>query len=106
MTVLEAQKFGAVLGPAAGFLPEFGGLNDRHGKFDGARAVHFLADDGGNLAHDAHAHRHEREHTCCKLFDEAGTGRVDLAGNFGVGRSFLERLDEKLTGAHECRIAK
>jgi hypothetical protein len=58
MAVLHAQQFGAHLVPAAGFLPQFGRLHDRHQQLDGAGAVHFLAHDGFDLANHAQAHRH------------------------------------------------
>ena len=41
----EAQQLGPVLFPAAGFLPQFGGLHHGHQQFQGAAAIHFLPHD-------------------------------------------------------------
>jgi hypothetical protein len=58
MAVLDAQQLGAHLLETAGFLPQLGRLDHRHGQFDGAGAVHFLAHDGFDLADHAQAHGH------------------------------------------------
>ena len=55
MPVLEAQQFRPVLFPAAGFLPQFRRLHDRHRQLNRTGAVHLLAHDGFDLARDAQA---------------------------------------------------
>lgn len=58
VTVLDAQQFGAVLLPAARFLPEFGRLDRRHQQLQGAGGVHFVTDDGLDLADDLQPQGH------------------------------------------------
>ena len=48
--VVHAQQQVAVLVPAPGFSPEFGGLYGRHDDFESAGPVHFLAHDFFHLA--------------------------------------------------------
>ena len=56
MTVFHSQQFAAVLGPASGFLPEFGRLDRRHQHFLSATLVHFFANDSLDLAQGTQAH--------------------------------------------------
>ena len=100
MTVLEAEKFGTVLFPAARLLPELGRLHERHQEFDRARAVHFLADDLLDLADRAQADRHVGVNAGGKLLDHAGTDHVLLADHISIGRRFFQRGKEIGTGAH------
>ena len=53
MAVVQAQQFSTVLFPAAGFLPQFGGLYRRHQNFLGAALVHFFTDDSLHLTQGA-----------------------------------------------------
>lgn len=100
MTILEAKKLGAVLFPAAGFLPKFGRLHQRHQQLNCTRAVHFLADDLLNLADRAQADRHIGVNAGGKLLDHAGTDHVLLADHISIGRRFFQRGKEIGTGAH------
>lgn len=100
VTILEAKKLGAVLFPAAGFLPKFGRLHQRHQQLDRTRAVHFLADDLLNLADRAQADRHIGVNAGGKLLIIAGTDHVLLADHISIGRRFFQRGKEIGTGAH------
>ena len=98
--VLDAQHLRAHLVKAAGFLPEFGGLDHWHGHFDGASAVHFFAHDGLDLADDAQAHRHVVVDTGAQFFDQAGAHHQLMADDFGVSGGFLEGGNKELGGFH------
>ena len=50
VTIADFKHLWAKYFPATGFLPEFRGLYCRHQYFQSAGAVHFLANDGFNLA--------------------------------------------------------
>ena len=57
---LSRSSSGPYLLPAAGLLPQLGGLDHRHHELERARAVHFLAHDALDLAQRAQAERHPR----------------------------------------------
>ena len=100
VTILKAQKFRAVLIPAAGFHPQFRGLHDGHRQFDRARAHHLFADDGFDFVQNPHPHRHHGVDAGGNLLNESGTDGIFLTGNVGVGRRFLEGRDEKTARTH------
>ena len=100
MAVLDAQQFRPHAVKAAGFLPELAGLHHRHAHFNRAGPVHFLADDRFDLANHAQAHGHIAVDTGPQFFDQTGTHHELMAGDFGVGRGFLEGGNEELGGFH------
>ena len=100
MTVFDAQQLGAHRFKAAGFLPEFGRLNDRHAHFDGTCPIHFLANNGFDLADHTQAHGHVVVNAGPQFFDQAGTHHQLVADDFCVGRGFLEGGNEELGGFH------
>jgi hypothetical protein len=107
VAILQAQQFGAVLLPAARFLPQFGGLNRRHQHLEGAGGVHFLAHDGFHLAHHAQPHRQPGIQARGEFADHAGAQHQLVADHHGIGRGFFECREQELTGAHNwpfCRL--
>jgi hypothetical protein len=96
VAVLEAQQLGAVEIPAAGFLPQLGGLHGGHQHLDGAGTVHFFPDDRLDLAQGAQAQGHPGVDAAGEAFDQAGTHHQLVADDFGVGRGFLEGGEEEL----------
>jgi hypothetical protein len=100
MPVLDAQQFRPVGHEAASFLPQLGRLHHRHQQFNGAGAIHFLAHDRLDLADHAQPHRHVGVNAGAQFFDHAGAGHQLMAGDFSVGRRFLERGYEELGGFH------
>ena len=96
MAVLDAQQLGTHLLETAGFLPELGRLNHRHGHFNGAGAVHFFAHDGFDLADHAQAHGHVVVNAGAQFFDHAGAHHELVADDFSVGGCFFERGNEEL----------
>ena len=100
MPVFDAQHFGAKLVKATGLLPEFGGLENRHGNFDSARAVHLFAHDGFYLAHHAQTHRHKAVDTRAQFFDHAGAHHELVAHHLSIRRGFFEGGNEELRSFH------
>ena len=100
MPVLEAQEFLAVLLPAAGFLPQFGGLH--HGKqhFDGACGVHFAADDVLGLFQRTQSQRQPGVDAARELAYHAGAHQQLVADHFGIGGGFLQGGDVVTAPAH------
>ena len=106
VTVLDSQKFGTVLFPAARFLPELGRLHDWHEELHGARAVHFFANDFLDLADRTKTERHVGVDAGGKFFDHAGPDHELLAHDVGVGGSFFQRGKEKGTRTHDECVAE
>ena len=90
VTVLEAQQLGSVLFPAPGFLPELRRLDRRHQQFKRTRPVHFLANDGLDLAQYAQAERQPAVNAGGLFADHAGTQHQLVADDFGIGRCFFQ----------------
>ena len=90
MTVLDAQELRAHLFKATGLLPQLSRLHHRHGHFNGASAIHFLAHDGFYFANDAQAHRHVVVNTSAQAFDHAGAHHQLMTDHLGVGRRLFQ----------------
>ncbi len=90
MAVAQAQQLRAVLLPASGFLPQLGGLHDRHQQLQRAGAVHLLAHDVLHLAQHAQPERQPGVEPGGELADQAGTQHELMAHDLGVGRRLLQ----------------
>ena len=90
MTVPEAQQFGAVLGPAAGFLPQLRRLDRRHAQLQGAGPVHLLADDALDLLQRAQAERHPRVQARGEAADQTRPQHELVTDDLRVGGYFLD----------------
>ena len=90
MAVLDAQKLWAHLFKAPCFLPQFGGLNHRHGHFDGTCTVHFFAHDGFYFANDAQSHGHVVVNASTQALDHAGAHHELMAHHLSVCWRFFE----------------
>ena len=99
--VLEAQQLRAVFFPAARFLPQLRRLHHRHRQLDRAGAVHLVAHDRLDLAHDAQAQRHPGVDAAGEAPDDACAQHQLVADDLRVGRSFPEGGDEELRNAHK-----
>ncbi len=96
MPILETQQFRTVLGPAAGFLPQFRRLYGRHGQFQGACAIHLLAHDALHLAQRAQAQRQPNIQPGREAADHAGAQHELVADDLRVGGHFFERRNRVL----------
>ena len=107
VAVLQAQQLRAVLLPAPRLLPQLGRLHRRHQHFQGAGSVHFLADDGLDLAQYPQAHWQPGVETRGQAADHAGAKQQLMADYHRVGGGFFERGKQILTGTHLwplCRL--
>ena len=99
--VLDLQHLRAEHRPAAGLLPQLGGLHRRHQQFDAAAAVHLFAHDVLDLAQHAQAERHPGVQAAGQLLDVTGAHHQLVAGQFGFRGGFLEGGDKELRNAHD-----
>ena len=100
VAILDAQQFLAVLLPTPAFLPELRRADDRHQQLLGAGAVHLLAYDPLDLAHDAQSERQEIVNAAGDLAYHAGAHHQLVADDFRIGGIFLQRRDERTREAH------
>ena len=98
--ILEAEHTGAHRLPAAGGLPELGGLEDRHYDLLGAGAVHLLADDALDLVQHAHSERQVGVEAAGGFLHESGADHELVRVDFGVARVLPERLYHQLRPFH------
>jgi hypothetical protein len=98
--VFQAQHVGTHLFPAAGLLPQLGGLDHRHHELERAGTVHFLADDPLDLAQGDEAERHPRVKAAAEPVDHPGAQHELLARDVGLGRRFLQRRKVELRNPH------
>ncbi|MND53213.1 hypothetical protein D3C80_442450 [compost metagenome] len=107
MAVVQAQQLGAVLFPAAGFLPQLGRLHGGHQHFQGTGGIHLFADHCLDLAQHPQAHRQPGVEAGGELADHAGAQQQLVADHHGIGGGFLEGRQQVLTGTHDwpfCRL--
>ena len=95
LAVVEAEHVVAHGGPAAGLLPEFGGVQGGEEELL-ADLVHLFADDGDDLVEGALSEGEVAVNSGSELTDVAGAKKDFVAGDFGVCRSFAEGGDEEL----------
>ncbi len=100
VAVLHPQQFLAVLLPAAALLPQFGGAEGRHQDLLRAGAVHLLAHDLFDLAHDAQAERQQVVDAARQLADHAGPHHQLVAHDLGVGGILLQGGDQRFGVVH------
>ncbi len=84
----------------AALLPDFGRLERGHEDFDGAGAVHFLADDLLDLAQRAQARRQEGIDAAREFADEAGAQEEFVREDFRFRRRLAEGGNEGVGPAH------
>src|SRR5688572_15260450 len=99
--VLDAQHQGPIQVPASRLLPELGRLHGRREHLQGAGAIHFLADDGLDLAHHAQPQGHPGVQAAGELPDEPRAQHQPVAGELRFLGGFLEGDEVVLAGAHE-----
>ena len=100
VAVLDPQQLGPVLEPAAGLLPQLGGLDRRHDQLDRAGALHLDPDDRLELGQRAPREREVAVDAGGQLRDHAGTGHQALRDDLGVRRVLPQGVDEALVPAH------
>ena len=71
--------------PAAGLLPQFGGVNHRHRNLLPADGVHLSADDAHNVHQGALGQRQIAENARCQRPDEPGAQQQLMTDHFGLG---------------------
>ncbi len=91
VSVLQTQQLRSVLVPAAGFLPEFGGLYCGHEDFLRPATVHLLTDDTADLMQHPQTQRQPGVKSGGKTADHTGPQHQLMADDFGIGRCFFER---------------
>ena len=101
--VAEAQQLGPVCGPAAGFLPQLGGLYRGHEDLERAGAVHFLADDVFHLAQHPQPHGQPAVDAGGHAANHAGAQHQLVAQELRLGGRFLGGVDRVFGKSHEHR---
>ena len=89
VTVANAQQFRPVLRPAAGFLPQLGGLHNGHTDFLRSAALHFLAHNRFHFAHHAQAQRQPGIQAGGQFANEAGSQHELVADDLCIRRRFF-----------------
>ena len=102
--VVHAQQLRPELLPAARFLPELGRLHRRHQQLDRPGAVHFLADDGLDLAQHAQAQRQPRVQAGGETADQAGAQHQLVAHHLGVGGNVPQGIDRVGRKSHRDSV--
>ena len=100
VAVLEAEQFLAVMIPAAGFLPQPGGLHRGHDYLLGPGPVHLLADYFFHLAQHPIPHGQPGVDARGQLADKARAQHKLVAYYFGLGRGFLQGGYKTLAELH------
>ena len=98
--VLHAQHQRAVEVPAPRLLPELAWLHGRSEDLERAGAIHLLAHDRLDAAHDAKAEREPRVEAAAQFPDQSGAQHELVAGDFGVGGYFLDGGEVETGQAH------
>ena len=101
MTVFHAQQFRAVFVPAPGLLPQLGRLHRRHEQLKRPGTIHFFTHDLLDLAHHPQTQRHPGINATSEAADQSGPHHQLMTDQFGIGRRFFERREEKAAGTHD-----
>ena len=75
-------------------------LQRRHEQFDGSGFVHFLTDNFRHFADRTVSQRQVRVRSGHELSNQPGPQHQLMTGDFGFGRNFFHRRDERLRPAH------
>ena len=100
--VLEAEHVVAHDVPAAGFLPDFGGVQGGEEELLGADAVHLLAHDGHDLQQRALRQEEIAVNAGRQLADIAGAQQELMAGDLGFGGILPQGGNEQFRPVHKC----
>src|SRR5476649_587996 len=100
MAILDAQQLRAVLFPAPRLLPQLCRLHAGHQYFKRASSVHFLTNDGFDLAHNTQTQREPGVEAGGKFANHAGTQHQLVADHDRIGRRFFLCGKQILTGTH------
>ena len=100
LPVANAQHFLAVILVTAAFLPEFCGLQRRHGKLDGACTVLLFADDRVHLVEHALAERQPGIDALALLADHARPQHQAVGDDLGFLGVFLQDRHEIARQTH------
>ena len=101
--VLEAEHVVAHDVPAAGFLPEFGGIEGGQQKLLRADGIHFRADDLLDLQQRALGEKEVAVNAGGNLPDVSRAQQKLMAGDLRFGRVFAQRGDEELAPEHNYK---
>ncbi len=100
VAVLEAKQIVAHDVPAAGFLPDFGGIQAGQIEFLRADGVHLFAHDLRDFQYRALGKKEVIVEASGKLADIAGAQQQTMAGDFGFRGVLTQGGDEKFTPEH------
>ncbi|MNC09092.1 hypothetical protein D3C75_567080 [compost metagenome] len=103
VAVGQAAQLGTVVIPAAGLLPQLGGLHHRHGDFDGTSIVHLFANNVLDLFQYPQTGWQPGVHAGGQFTDHPGAQHQLVADDFSVGGGFLESGKQILAGTHRGR---
>ena len=103
VAVGQAAQLGTVVIPAAGLLPQLGGLHHRHGDFDGTSIVHLFANNVLDFFQNPQTGWQPGVHAGGQFADHAGAQHQLVADDFSVGGGFLESGKQILAGTHRGR---
>ena len=95
---------GRVAGPAAAALPEIGRLQLRQQGFQGARCIHLLAHDGGDLLQHTPKKGKVGVDPRPQSADVTGPQQQLVGGYFGFGRIIAQRHQHEAGDAHDPSI--
>ena len=107
LSILEMEHnafTGRVAGPAAAALPEIGRLQLRQQGFQGARGIHLLAHDGGDLLQHTPKQRQVGVDPRPQSADVTGPQQQLVGGDFGFGRIIAQRHQHQAGDAHDPGI--
>src|SRR6266566_382048 len=100
MTVFETQQLRPVLPPAPRLLPQLRGLHRRHEELDRSGAIHFLSNDGLDLANHPQPQRHPSVDSASESADQTRADHQLVTDEFRVSRGLLERCKKVSRSAH------
>ncbi|MNQ66633.1 hypothetical protein D3C85_811270 [compost metagenome] len=103
VAVGQAAQLGTVVIPAAGLLPQLGGLHHRHGDFDGTSIVHLFANNVLDFFQNPQTGWQPGVHAGGQFADHPGAQHQLVADDFSVGGGFLESGKQILAGTHRGR---
>ncbi len=90
VAVAQPHQLGAVVVPAAGLVPELGGLDCGHHHLLAADGIHLFAHDLLDLVQRTPPQRQERVDASRRLADHAGAQQEPMRGQFSLGRVFFQ----------------
>ncbi len=103
--VLEAGHLITDLRPAAGLLPNIGGMHNRHGQFLTTNGIDLFTHDGLDPVQGSACQGQIGEDACAQLADKTRPQQELVAGGFSIGRHLPQGGAKGFRKAHGLIIA-